>query len=591
MAVTSEPTPTEDANPPRLHEPATLVEALEHAARGDKGYNYYDARGRLQEVLTYRRLARMAAATGRRLRGLGLAPGARVVIALDTEAAFPVLFFGCRYAGFVPVALPMPVHLGSHRAYVDQLRGLIAGCDAALVVAGSGVEEFVAEALSGSRTVPMYTPAELADLPQDPGPLPAGGPDDIAYMQFTSGSTRFSRAAEITERAVLSNLRGTIQHGLRITPADRCASWLPYYHDMGLVGFLLTPVLALMSVDFMKPRDFAVRPLQWLRIISANRCTIAFGPPFGYDLCAHRLRDAQAGELDLSSWRVAGVGAEMIRPAVLARFAGKLAPARFDPRAFVAAYGLAEASLAVSFAALGKGITSVPADAETLTSDARVEPPRGDGARALELVDCGRVLPDHELVIRDEAGRPLPERHIGRVTVRGPSLMRGYFRDPDSTRETLDPQGWLDTGDLGCLVDGRLVVTGRSKDLIIVHGRNILPQDLEHLMETDVGLRTGDVSAFAVPDAQGSDHVVLVVQCRLQEPPERAALVRRIQHVVYEHSGVHCEVDLVRPQTLPRTSSGKLSRSAARRDYLERVRRGESAARAPQAEAGVAGRS
>ncbi len=574
--MTASPTPTEDGLMPRPAGSATLVEALNHAACGDKGYNFYDARGRLREVLPYRELKPLAEATARRLRALGLAPGDRVAIALDTEAAFPVVFFGCRYAGLVPVALPMPAHLGSHRAYVEQLRGLVQACDAALVVAGSGVEGFVTEALEELPEVTSYSPAELAAVAEDGAPLPAPGPDDVAYMQFTSGSTRFSQGAVITERAVLSNLRGTIEHGLRITPSDRCASWLPFYHDMGLVGFLLTPVVALMSVDFLKPRDFGVRPLQWLKIISNNRCTIAFGPPFGYDLCRRRVRGSQLEGLDLSCWRVAGVGAEMIRPAVLAEFAAQLAPAGFDARAFVAAYGLAEASLAVAFAPLGHGIEAMRVDADALTDEAMVVPLRKAGGRTLELVDCGHVLHGHEVVIRNDDGEAMEDHHIGRVTVRGPSLMREYFRAPEATGEALLPGGWLDTGDLGCMVKGHLIITGRRKDLIIVNGRNILPQDLEYLMETRLETRSGDASAFAVPGPDGGDQVVLVLQCRTQAADERASLVKRVQHLVYEHSGVHCEVDLVPPQTLPRTSSGKLSRSAARKDYLQRVQRGDA---------------
>ena len=575
-----EPTPTEDESTYPATRPASLVEALERAAGGNKGFNYYDARGRLVEVLSYHQLRERAEETGRRLRGIGLEPGARIAIALDTEPAFPILFFGCRYAGLVPVAMPMPVHLGSGRAYVEQLRGLILACDAALVVAGAEVERFAQEAIATGPGVPMHSPESLADLPPDTRPLPTSQPDDLAYLQFTSGSTRFSCGAEITERAVLSNLQATIDDGLHISASDRCASWLPYYHDMGLVGFMLTPVVAVMSVDFLKPRDFGVRPLQWLRIISTNRCTIAFGPPFGYDLCALRVRGSQLDELDLSSWRVAGVGAEMIQPAVLARFAERLAPTGFDPRAFVPAYGLAEACLAVSFAPLGEGIRTVTLDAERLSTLGRAEPPREDEARRLQFVDCGRVLQGLEVQIGDGHGHAMQERHVGRIMIRGPSLMRRYFRDPDQTRETLSADGWLDSGDLGCILDGRLVITGRRKDLIIVNGRNIRPEELEHLVETRLGVRAGNVSAFAVSNEEGADDVVLVLHCRLQAAQERAALGKQVRHLIYEHTGVQCVVDLVPPHTLPRTSSGKLSRSAARKDYLARVRHQHAPTRA-----------
>jgi len=572
LAAIPEPTPTQDGSVDAATRPTSLVAALERAARGNKGFNYYDARGRLAAVLPYRTLRERAEETGRRLCGLGLEPGARVAIALDTEPAFPILFFGCRYAGLVPVAMPMPVHLGSGRAYVEQLQGLILACDAALVVAGAEVERFAQEAMAAQPGVPLHTPDSLAELTPDIGPLPASRPDDLAYLQFTSGSTRFSCATEITEHAVLSNLQATIDHGLHIGPSDRCASWLPYYHDMGLVGFMLTPVVAIMSVDFLKPRDFGVRPLQWLRIISANRCTIAFGPPFGYDLCALRVRGSQLAELDLNSWRVAGVGAEMIQPAVLARFAERLSPAGFNPRAFVAAYGLAEACLAVSFAPLGEGIRTLTLDADRLSTLGRAEPPRDDAARRLQFVDCGRVLQGLEVMIGDAQGQALSQPQVGRILIRGPSVMRRYFRNPEQTREALSADGWLDSGDLGCLLDGRLVITGRRKDLIISNGRNIRPEELEHLVESRLGVRAGDVSAFAISGADGAEEVVLVMQGRVRAAEERSTLIKQVRQLIYQHTGVQCLIDLVPPHTLPRTSSGKLSRSAARRDYLARAR-------------------
>ena len=583
MAEQTAPTPTCDDHPQRPADFATLTQALDYAAAGRRGFNFHDARGRLREVLPYRELRERARNMARRLIALGLRAGDRVAMVVDTEAAFPVVFFGCRYAGLVPVALPLPVNLGSHEAYVEQIRGLLQACDANLVVAGDDYNGLVQEAMPAVPGVTLYTPGALEELPAPEAELPPSVPGDVAYLQFTSGSTRFSRGVVITERAVMSNLQGIVRHGLQVRPDDRCASWLPLYHDMGLVGFLLGPMVSQLSVDYLRPRDFGVRPLRWLGLISSNRCTIAFGPPFGYALCSRRLRPGDLEGLDLRSWRIAGVGAEMIRPAVLDSFAELLAPAGFDTRAFVACYGLAEASLAVTFAPLSRGLDVMSLDRDALARDGKALPAAGSGAQEARMVSCGPVLPGHQLVIRDEHHQPLPDGQIGRVTVSGPSLMSGYFRNPEASREVLHADGWMDTGDLGFMTDGQLVVTGRRKDLIIVNGRNIWPQDLEHLAEGEPEVRAGDASAFAVPGRDGTDQVVLVVQCRLHDAAQRGELAARLRRGVYAHAGVRCTVELVPPHTLPRTSSGKLSRAAARRDYLQRLEQDDTAASAAAA--------
>ncbi|RMH21049.1 MAG: fatty acyl-AMP ligase, partial [Gemmatimonadetes bacterium] len=419
--------------------------------------------------------------------------------------------------------------------------------------------------------VPTFASEELEALPDGDTEPVASAPDEVAYLQFTSGSTSFPRGVVITQRAAMANLQGIVRTGLEVRGGDRCASWLPFYHDMGLVGFLLGPMVSQVSVDFLRTRDFAVRPLSWLRLISANRATIAFGPPIAYQLCQQRIRPERVEGLDLRSWRVAGVGAEMIRPDVLDGFARALEPAGFDRRAFLPCYGLAESTLAVSFSALGEGVRCEGVDTDVLaeTGEARLA---GPGTRAItELVDCGRVLPGHEIRICDEDGRPLGKRRTGRVMLRGPSVMKGYFENPLATAEVLDDDGWLDTGDLGYLTDDGLFITGRTKDLIIINGRNIWPQDLEHLAEQEDAIRVGDASAFAVSSPEGGDVAVLVLQCRLTDEDARRALIERVKGQVYAHFGLQCIVDLVPPGTLPKTSSGKLSRAEAKRGFLDRT--------------------
>jgi fatty-acyl-CoA synthase len=569
--VDNHATRTLNTKPQRLADFETLSEALEYAAQGETGCNFYDARGQLRVVLSYQALRERAVRAAQRLLGLGLARGDRVALVADTDPEFIIHFFACQYAGLVPFAVPVPVNLGSHQLYVRQLRGLLNSGEAAVAIAPAEFIAFLREAAAGMpRLQWVGTPEELDMMKEARVDLVPSQPGEAAYLQFTSGSTRFPQGVVITEQAVLSNLRGIVRNGLEVRPGDRCASWLPYYHDMGLVGFVLGPIVSQLSVDYLRTRDFAVRPMQWLRLISRNRCSIAFSPPFGFDLCARRARGADLEQLDLSCWRAAGVGAEMIRPWILNNFAEQFAPTGFDARAFLPCYGLAEASLAVSFPALGTGLAVMHVDPKSLSELAVAVPADAHASRTSEFVNCGQALPGHQVAIVDEAGNAVPEFHLGRVMVSGPSLMSGYLNNPDATREALSDDGWLDTGDLGYMHDGNLYVTGRRLDVIIVNGRNIRAQDLEELAELQPEVRSGNASAFAVLDAKGYPSVVIVVESRLSDSTARHSLAIRLQRLVYEAFGIQCIAEVVLPRTLPRTSSGKLSRAAARQGFLQR---------------------
>ena len=566
-----QPTPTQNNRPQRLADFETLSEALKYASLGVTGCNFYDARGELRAVLPYSELRERALLTARRLVALGLKRGERIAIVADTDPSFMELFFACQCAGLVPFAMPVPVNLGSHHIYVQQLRGLLQGGEAAVAVAPAeylGFLEEAAEGLAGLRW--CGTPDQLAEQAAYAAELMPTRSDEPAYLQFTSGSTRFPQGVVITEQAVMSNLRGIVRSGLEVKFGDRCASWLPYYHDMGLVGFVLGPIVSQLSVDYLRTRDFAVRPLQWLRIISRNRCTIAFSPPFGFELCARRVRSTDLATLDLSSWRAAGVGAELIRPWILENFAAKLAPAGFDAKAFLPCYGLAEASLAVSFPALGAGLEVMQVDATALSEHGLAVHVEGGQGRINSFVNCGRPLPEHEVCIVNDQGKSLSDSRLGRVLVRGPSLMQGYLNNAESTARVMLADGWLDSGDLGYMHEGSLYLTGRRQDVIIVNGRNIRAQDLEELAENQPEVRIGDASAFAVSGTSGVPAIVIVVECRLADHAERQALVLRLQRMVYEGFGIRCQVELAASHTLPRTSSGKLSRTAARQGFLQR---------------------
>ncbi len=571
---TDSATPTTNLLFQRRADFTNLVEALEYAAQGETGYNFYNSRGKLQSVLTYSDLRTRAQVTARRLSGLGLARNSRVALIADTTPEFIELFFACRYAGLVPFAMPVPVNLGSHAIYVQQLRGMLESSQASVAIANLDFVGFLEEAASSLDSSSLKwsgTPEQLNLLPESEVVLSSNSPQETAYLQFTSGSTRLPRGVVITERALMSNLHGIVCNGLNVRPGDRCASWLPFYHDMGLVGLVLAPLAAQLSVDYLATRDFAVRPLQWLRLISRNRCTIAFSQPFGLKLCTLRARESDLQELDLSCWRAAGVGAEMIRLDTLKSFAAKFSSAGFDERAFLPCYGLAESTLAVSFPGIDQGAKSLRVDTKTLIEKRMAIRVQADGRKFNEFVNCGRPLPGHRVKVVGDDGQELPSMMVGSILVKGSSIMDGYFNNPEETAKAIKPGGWLDTGDIGFLFEGDLYITGRRTDVIIVNGRNIRAQDVEELAEQEPEVRTREASAFGISNEDGSTAVVLVVESRLASADDRQSLINRLQQMVYMAFGVNCLVELVPPHTLPRTSSGKLSRFAARQGFLRRA--------------------
>jgi fatty-acyl-CoA synthase len=334
---------------------------------------------------------------------------------------------------------------------------------------------------------------------------------------------------------------------------------------------MMAPMASQVSVDYLATRDFAVRPLQWLKLISRNRSTVAFSQPFGLKLCTLRVRESDLEDLDLSCWRAAGVGAEMIRPETLRNFAEKFAPAGFNASAFLPCYGLAESTLAVTFSKIGEGFKSLQIDAAMLVERKMAVRLQAEGRKFNEFVNCGRAIPGHTVKIIDDEGQELSDLKLGSVLVSGSSIMAGYFNNPEDTQRTLQPGPWLDTGDLGFLFEGDLFVTGRRIDVIIVNGRNIRAQDIEELAEQQPEVRAREASAFGVTDANDSTTIVLVIECRLTSVPDRQSLINRLQRMVYMAFGVNCLVELVPPHTLPRTSSGKLSRFAARQGFIQRT--------------------
>lgn len=567
-----QPTPTKNSLPLKTSGFQSLAEALDYAAKGTTGVNFYSGRGELATTTSYGALRDQALALAGRLHQLGLQRGATVALVADTHPDFLTFFFACQYAGLVPVPLPAAVHLGGHEAFVEHLSMMLEDCQAQVAFAPPEYVHFLQEAaarhdLIAAGTLDDFMAMPTADeLPEPPKP------DELAYLQYTSGSTRFPRGTMITQRAVLNNLAGILQYGVQIRRGDRFMSWLPFYHDMGLVGLILGPVVSQLSVDYLGTREFAMRPRLWLSIVSANQATISFSPPFGYALCARRLRDGDLDRFDLACWRVAGVGAEMIRSGWLNTFAERLAPSAFSSTAFMPCYGMAECSLAVSFAPLTQGLEIDHVDADILahTKHAKAVDPVDFDGRVNEFVNCGRPLPEYLVEIRDEDGVVVDERQCGVIFLKGPSVMTGYANNPEATELALSADGWLNTGDVGYRAGDALFITGRAKDLLVINGRNIWPQDLEYIAEQQPEVRPEDASAFSIPSEQGSEVAVLVVQCRQTDAFVQARLIERLKDRIQSEFGIACLIELVPLHTLPRTSSGKLSRSGARLDFIKR---------------------
>ncbi|GBQ62007.1 acyl-CoA synthetase [Ameyamaea chiangmaiensis NBRC 103196] len=556
------PTPASSGLRRRLGDFPTFTAALDYAAQGTSGFNIYSGKGQLLEALSYAQLRTQAREVARKLLALGLERGDRVAIIAESDGDFARIFFGCQYAGLVPAPLPLPVAFGGKEGYIATLHGMIASAGARAVVVPSLIGGWTSEIAAAGTFAFAGSPETLLALPDADIALPEIGDDDLSYLQFSSGSTRFPMGIAVTQRSGMANARAIARDGLQVREdGDRCVSWLPLYHDMGLVGFFLTPLTCQLTVDLLPTREFARRPHVWLDLISRNRGTISYSPSFGYELCARR---ATSATFDLSCWRIAGIGGDMIRHNILEDFAERYEASGFDARAFVASYGMAETTLAISFAPLASGIHTDTVDLRTLEHEG-VAMASNDPSHALRtFVLCGRVLPDHEAEIRDPHGNPLPDRRVGTLFVRGPSLMRGYFGMDAETARVLDPQGWLNTGDLGYMLDGQIVITGRAKDLIIINGRNIWPQDLEWCAETEVGgLRSRDVAVFSLQE-QDEERIVALIQCRATTPEGREALRTETTNVFRRVHGVDVSVILVPPHALPQTSSGKLTRAKAK---------------------------
>jgi fatty-acyl-CoA synthase len=550
----------------------TLPQALAEAARTGCGYTFVDgaagpsaADGPAERFRPYADIQARALRIARSLAESGLRRGDLVALVLPEAEEFLTALFGASIGGFVPVSLYAPSATTDLRRYFNLTANALRASGASAVVTTPGLS---AELEALRATCPELSHVliwkELDAPPAEPDAPP--DLDDVAFIQFTSGSTSAPKGVVLSHRNVCANVDAINgPSGLSTGADDVAVGWLPLSHDMGLVGLALGPLYSACNGVFLPPHLFVRRPVEWLRALTRHRGTISFAPNFGFDLCVRRVKDRELDGLDLSRWRIAGCGAEPVHAQTLDAFAEKFAPAGFRRTSLFPSYGLAEHVLAATFSPRGRGPRS-DVIAEDRLEHERVARPASDTG-GITIVSCGSPFPGHEVRIVDEQGQPLPERSIGEIVLAGPSVMLGYYKHEALTRQTIR-DGWLHTGDLGYLSGGELFVCGRAKDVIIVHGRKYYPQDLEWAVDDLAGVRRGRVVAFGTTEAGRRDRVVIVAEPNGTVAAE--TLQESIRRQVSDLFGLYVdEIALVPSGTVGRTTSGKVRRSETRARYKE----------------------
>jgi len=546
----------------------TLLEALDwHVQAQPDRMHITLLDGDAEEArLTYADLARDMAAIAGGLQREGLERGQAVAIMLPTGRDFFAAYYGTLAAGGVPVPIYPPIRLAQLADHVRRQAGILASCAARVLVTVREAKP-VGSLLRGQ--VASLERVVTADDLRAHGAAPARvavTAQDIAFIQYTSGSTGNPKGVVLTHANLLANIRAMVR-ATGATSADVFVSWLPLYHDMGLIGAWLCPLYGGLPLVVMSPLHFLARPARWLWAIHRYRGTISAGPNFAYELAASRIDERELAGLDLSSWQWAFNGAEPVSAETMARFAARFARHGFDPNTLAPVYGLAECALDLAFPPGRRGVLVDRIDRARLASR-RVAEPVSPGAEGAGIVACGRPLAGYEMRIADEAGRELAERRVGRVEFKGPSATSGYYNNPEATAQLFDG-GWLDTGDLGYIAAGELYLTGRSKDIMIRGGHNLYPYELEEAVGAVPGIRKGCVAVFGVGDAaSGTERVVVVAETREPDEARRAALVAQINSLAADLIGGPAdEVVLAPPHSVLKTSSGKIRRAASREVY------------------------
>ncbi|HET9766561.1 MAG TPA: AMP-binding protein, partial [Thermoanaerobaculia bacterium] len=521
--------------------------------------------------LSYGELQRRAEAIAAALLARGLERTQTVALMLPSGVDYFACFLGILLAGGVPVPLYPPARKSQVEDHLRRQAGILRNAQVRVLIAAPEVRTLARLLVPLAPDLRLVTtPGELA-ADGVRAVLPKVAASDVAFIQYTSGSTGDPKGVVLTHANLLANLR-SVGKTVRFGGDDVVVSWLPLYHDMGLIGAWMGSLYFGLPLVLMSPLSFLARPLAWLQAISAHRGSISAAPNFAYALCTKKVADEDLAGLDLSSWRVAMNGAEPVSPEVVEGFIARFSSCGFRRESMMPVYGLAENSLALAFTPPGRGPRVDAVRRNRLQRDGRAQPAHdvaeGD-AQPLRFVAAGVPIPDHEVRIVDAAGRELPERHQGRLQFRGPSATSGYFRNPEATARLLPSgaaDGWLESGDLAYVADGELFITGRSKDMIIRAGRNLHPQELEEAVGTLPGVRKGCVAVFATSaTSEGTERLVVMAEARPPDATAAADLRQRIGELAIDLVGsAPDEVALVPPGTVPKTSSGKIRRNAAR---------------------------
>jgi 1-acyl-sn-glycerol-3-phosphate acyltransferase len=573
--VTVELEPAAVVLPPRAGEglpgeAGTLAEVLAWHAQATPERVHIVLRGDAgaEATVTYGALAADAAGVAGALAAQGVSPGDSVAIMLRTERAFFPVFFGVLLAGAVPVPIYPPFRPRQLEEYAHRQVGILRNAEARMLITfaeAARIGRLVRRRVPTLRTV--LTADELTSGPPrvPAGPRQAG---DVALIQYTSGSTGDPKGVVLTHANLLANIRA-LGRALAVRPEDVCVSWLPLYHDMGLIGAWLGSLYHGIPVVLMSPLAFLARPARWLTTLSRHRGTISAAPNFAFDLCVKRVTDEELAGVDLSAWRLAVNGSEAVSADTIARFTSRFAPYGFHPHAMAPMYGLAEAAVGLTATDPGRGPRVDVVHRETFERERRAVAAGPSEPAPLRFVSCGRALPGHDVRVVDATGLDVPARREGRIEFRGPSVTAGYHRNLELTRTAMRA-GWMDSGDLGYLADGELFVTGRRKDIIIKAGRNLYPQEIEDLVGGVPGVRRGCVAAFGVPDPElGTERLVVVAETRARDADARERMRAEVVDRVVAALGLPPDtVEIAPPGAVLKTSSGKIRRSATRDAYV-----------------------
>lgn len=549
----------------------TFLDVLrDNAVHADRSVTFVRTNGS-ERTVSYAELWDEARRRAGALFHLGLHKGDRIALILPEPDEFVLTFIGALAAGIVAVPMYPPQTLAKLEAYGDTVRHVLAASGARALVTSDALRPLIEQNLLAALADGQNEDAPGAKLVLERdlrgegsllGDLPPISLEDLAFLQFTSGSTSRPKGVMVTHRNLSVNSHAIMFDGLRSTPADKGVSWLPLYHDMGLIGFVIAPLYALVQVMFLPTMAFIRRPSLWLEAIHRFRGTITFAPNFAFALAARAVTETQSANWDLSSMRALGCGAEPIQADVLRGFLARFKKHGLKPESILPSYGMAEATLAITFSDVEGPLVTDQVDIDSMR---RGLAKRSENHTNMELVSCGRPFPGHELAIMSSTGYPLGEREVGEIWLRGPSVTAGYFGDPEATNEAFG-DGWLKTGDLGYLAGGELFICGRAKDLIILNGKNYYPQDIERAVSKVDGVREGQCVAFSRLDPTGAEIAVVVAESAKKSVEAAATIGQAIIQAVRSEMGVQLgEVHLIRRGTLPKTSSGKVRRKETKR--------------------------